>query len=297
MQQQIDIDTIQQILNGSVVEIMPILDRGEVNRVYVIKQATRKVIFRLNDAGEIKRFKKESWCIEQASEEGIPTSHIIEIGEKNNLAYMVLNYISGLNGNDVTADKSKIWFELGFLAKKIHAIETVGFGEVMIKPGEFSDRWDRYIDYNITSLDNDDVLLTMGLLSWDNSKKIKKRFTNLHSKQFQFGLIHGDLSLANVIVNNEKVTLIDWGSAESTIVPHFELAGILEDSLSENDPLFNEFLRGYGINQEGFKQIRSDISTIILLRAVDKLRWAIDRNPDKIEQFSKRLSKSMKLYL
>jgi hypothetical protein len=76
------------------------------------------------------------------------------------------------------------------------------------------------------------------------------------------------------------VTLLDWGSIESHVVPHFELiALILNNVFNDRPSSFNSFLRGYGLSVEEFRRsIESDMYDLLLLISVDKLRWAIDFN-------------------
>lgn len=62
-----------------------------------------------------------------------------------------------------------------------------------------------------------------------------------------------------------------------------------ENSLRENDSNFINFLDGYGLSRDEFNLLKPDIISLALLRSVDKLRWAIDKKPKKIEEFSKRL--------
>ena len=108
------------------------------------------------------------------------------------------------------------------------------------------------------------------------------------------GLVHGDLSLMNVIVDTNTVILIDWGTAESHIVPHMEIIGILQNNLQEEDALFHSFLRGYGMSTEEFRDIKPDIESLAILQSTDKLRWAIEKKPDKIKEFSEKLQKLLK---
>jgi len=134
-------------------------------------------------------------------------------------------------------------------------------------------------------------LLDLGVINNSDSIKLKNNFSGLLNEQFNFGLTHGDLSLANMIVEKTKVSLIDWGSAEITIVPHFEIMGIFEDSLKESDPLFNNFLSGYGMSWEELSRLKPEITVLRLLRTIDKLRWAIDRKPEMIQNFSEKVKK------
>jgi RIO-like serine/threonine protein kinase len=159
----------------------------------------------------------------------------------------------------------------------------------MTAPGTFSDSWERYLSYNIESLNDHDKLLLYGVLSPNESQAIREKFIKLKDKQFQLGLVHGDLSLENIIVENDSVTLIDWGNAESTIIPHMEIIALLQNKMSDTDPLFDAFLRGYKLDRGVYESIKSDIQTLTLLQAIDKLRWAFDKKQEKIEEFSQRV--------
>ena len=284
-----DNDTIQQLFNDKAIVATPIIGKGDVNRVYIVKQDNNQIVVRLNSEDELNRFKKEAWCLEEASSKGIPSPHLIDIGVKNNTAYMILNFIAGKNGSDISENKEKIWHVIGSYAKKINSISTRGFGETMTSPGDFSDSWERYLTYNIQSFDHNDELLKLGVLTKEHSQLIKKRFIRLKDKQFHFGLVHGDLSLENVIVENDKVTLIDWGVAESTIAPHMEIVDLLQNQMSDTGSLFDNFLLGYGMDRDEYESLKPDIETLALLQAIDKLRWAIDRKQDKVEKFSQRV--------
>jgi tRNA A-37 threonylcarbamoyl transferase component Bud32 len=229
-----NLEVIHQIIKNRIKNVESIRGKGEVNRVYIVQIENKSVVVRLNNESEISRFKKEEWCMNKAIELNIPSPHVLDIGVNNNSAFMILDFIPGLNGEEIIKDESYIWKKLGSYAKKIHSVTTNGFGETFTRKGEFNDTWERYITYNIDFLNEKDKLLSMNVLTLSDSKKVRNLFLGLLEKQFKFGLTHGDLSLANIIVENEKITLIDWGSAESTIVPHFEIIGIFEDSFSED---------------------------------------------------------------
>jgi len=87
----------------------------------------------------------------------------------------------------------------------------------------------------------------------------------------------------NAIVSDQGgVSLIDWGSAESHVVPHYDLGVILTDSLSEESNVFKSVLEGYGLASAEYVGIRSQIKSLMLLIATDKIRWAIDRSPEQL---------------
>ena len=45
---------------------------------------------------------------------------------------------------------------------------------------------------------------------------------------------------------------------------------------------FDELLAGYGIGRAGYDAIRSDVVALRLLIATDKVRWALERKPDRL---------------
>lgn len=54
----------------------------------------------------------------------------------------------------------------------------------------------------------------------------------------------------------------------------------LEESASAEE--FKAFMDGYGISEKDLSEMRH----LLLLRAFDNLRWAIDRSPDLIERYA-----------
>ena len=284
-----DIDLIRQIINDDIAICTPIIGKGQVNRVYSVNTKNNRIIVRLNEQDELPRFRKEAWCLEMADKVGVPSPKIIDIGTRQNTAFMVISFVAGKNGSEIIENKEQIWKTIGSYANKIHSISTSRFGEDMTELGTFRDKWERYLSYNIDSLNSKDKLLQLKTITEKQSEEIKDRFIKLRETIFKFGLIHGDLSLENVIVQDDKVTLIDWGGAGSSIIPHMEIVDLFQNMISEKDKYFDCFLQGYGMDRKEYEFIKPEIETLNLLQAIDKLRWAIDRSPDKIEEFSQRV--------
>ena len=132
-------------------------------------------------------------------------------------------------------------------------------------------------------------MLKLRVLNERQSRIIRTILEELKEQSFDFGLNHGDLSLKNVIVDDSgKVTLLDWGSAEASIVPHHDLIQLLKINMLENDPDAGEiqsFLEGYGISQSEFAEMLPTLESLLLLRAFDKLRWAIDCGLEALESY------------
>lgn len=80
-----------------------------------------------------------------------------------------------------------------------------------------------------------------------------------------------------------------WCLAQAAhIVPHFDLINLLMYHRHWNSPDaagLQAFLEGYGLTAADTAAILPELESLLLLRAFDKLRWAIDRSPDDIPDF------------
>jgi len=288
------IEIIENFSREKVVEVRQITGKGLVNDIYCVTTSSNKYIFRCDpNEGNTKRFKKEAWCIQQASKLGVLGPEVLSVDMTDSHPYMLMSYIEGTNGEDVN-DSKMIWRKLGEYARKIHSIEVQGFSENMVSPGVFDDNWDRFLDYNINSLNPNDKLLKAAFITEKQSEHIKKIFLGLKDFDFRFGLIHHDLSLNNTIIDEKgSVYLLDWGSSQVSVTPHLDIAEILDSSLSEQSEEFQAFLKGYVLEYAEYEKIKPEISQLNVLVYMDKLRWAADRRPEKIEHMRQELQKRL----
>jgi aminoglycoside phosphotransferase (APT) family kinase protein len=272
--------------------VVPIVGRGAVNKVYMVDAPNAKILVRISDRNEsLNEYLKEKWCIEKAALLGIAVATVLDVGELEEHAYIIHTYIAGDEGRDSQFIKSSIWHQLGRYARLIHSIEVAGFGLKLqdLTQGDSRESWLEYLNYNIESLNDDDELIVLGVLTKSQSKVVRSIFAELKSESFDFGLNHGDLSLKNVIVDESgKANLVDWGSAEASIVPHHDLIQLLKMNMLENDPdnaAIRSFLEGYGMSLSEFQQMRPTLDSLLVLRAFDKLRWALASGIDGLENY------------
>jgi aminoglycoside phosphotransferase (APT) family kinase protein len=288
-------EIIQKVFNTFPHNITKIVDKGITNDVYIVEASKSKVVVRLSPEQNTDQFAKEKWEMEQVNLLGIPTPKVIDIGIYKDTVYQIQEFIKGSHGTDISLNTTQLWSTLGEYTKITHSIPVNGYGDHMTSPGSFvSNRKDfgDYLEYNIASLNSEDKLIQMEILAISLSEKIRKKFESLRSKRFNFGLNHDDISLKNIIINDEeKVFLLDWGSSVLDIIPHVDIMEILESSFHFDDTHkdFIAFLQGYGLSEEQFKEIKPTIDILLLLNATDKLRWAIDTNPGKIDYFKRRI--------
>ncbi|WP_308634900.1 phosphotransferase family protein [Paenibacillus silvisoli] len=283
-------------LREPITESYPIVGKGMVNQVCVVATERRKVVVRMNDEAAYTRFEKEKWCIERAAAAGIPVPEVLTVGTVEDSSYMIQTFIEGDNGLDSEVPESHIWRQLGGYARRFHAIEVSGFGEELVDPARGVFRspphpgsdgsWLGYVQYNINSLTERDKLIELGVLTAETSERVRAIFERLKQQSFRFGLIHNDLSLKNTIVDPAgQAIVIDWENAEVSVVPHEDLIEIMKCQMLGGSPDsdgFQAFLDGYG-----YAEKELDVTwELLLLRAFDKLRWAIDRSPDLVESFA-----------
>lgn len=282
----------ESYINASLSNLRLIEGRGEVNQVYEIVAGRQKAVLRINDHAEYARYEKEQWCISAARAKGVPTPNVFCIGRDDECSYMLLEFVEGDNGPEIN-DTNDTWYALGKYLHLIHDIPVKGFGDnLMDITTSSSVQWKTYVQDNIRSLGSDSTFIDKELLTRAQAAKVQELFRNQQSKSFNFGLNHGDYSLANVMLNNVGVpNIIDWGSAQAHIVPHHDLAIILEESLDEDSDKYAALLSGYGMIRKDYVTIKSEIQVLQLLDVVDKIRWARDQSPQRLKYHVERLAK------
>jgi aminoglycoside phosphotransferase (APT) family kinase protein len=292
------------LLNESPVEVTPLIGKGSVNKVFLVETAGHKVVVRMSDRGEAPdEYDKEAWCIERAAARGVQVPSVITVGRCEGHAYIVESFVAGDDGRDSPAPRPGVWQELGRYAGLIHSIPVRGFGLKLseITRGDSRESWLRHLEYNIESLTEDDPLIKLKAFTLPQSKVIRGVLTGLKGREFNFGLNHGDLSLKNTIVDAcGGVTLLDWGSAEAGIVPHHDLIQMLKMNVLEGDPdgeSIQAFLDGYGISPAEFERMTPELEGLSVLRAVDKLRWAIDWRVGELDVFIGQARDAVSRYL
>jgi tRNA A-37 threonylcarbamoyl transferase component Bud32 len=292
-------------LSDKKISIRPI-GQGSNNKNFLAKSKDREVVIKLSfvhkEYKALHDYIKEKWCIEKSSKKGVPGPIVLDLGQSQGRAYMVETFVPGISGKKPT-HKLHVYYELGRYTKLIHSIKVSGFGENLINPKRriFKDSWKRYLDYNIKSLTDKDKLIKLKVLTKDQSKEVKKIFLDIKKQKYTFGLNHGDVSVRNTLVEKSgKVNLLDWGCAEAHIIPHFDFINVIGHQIENNKPTnkeLREFIKGYGMSQKEFEHLKPQLTKLMLLIAFDKLRWAIDRNPLKIKEFSKRAKRILKTNL
>jgi aminoglycoside phosphotransferase (APT) family kinase protein len=284
-----------------------LIGQGSNNKNFLVETANARAVVKLSHEHRRHRalqdYRKEEWCIEQSSALGVPGPSVLSIGEADGNAFMIQTFVEGINGKQVEGDRTAIWRKLGEYARLTHSIKVTGWGEDFFddRPDGQRASWLRYLTYNIESLTDGDPLIGLGVLSRDLLPVTRRLLEELGDKTFQFGLNHGDLALWNTLVEpSGKINLIDWGSAEAHIIPHFDLLYVIRQGLRYGTPTTEEmaaFRQGYGLSDEEYLRLKPELDRLFLLIRFDKLRWAIDRQPSRIEEYVERAKTALRINL
>jgi Ser/Thr protein kinase RdoA (MazF antagonist) len=283
------------------------IGQGSNNKNFLVETANGRAVVKLSHEHRRHRalqdYQKEKWCIQQSSALGVPGPSVLSVGEADGNAFMIESFVEGVNGKAIEGDRSAIWRKLGEYARLTHSIKVTGWGEDFFddRPGGQQASWLKYLAYNIESLAAGDTLIELGVLSHEQLPVARRLLEQLSDKTFKFGLNHGDLALWNTLVEpSGKINLLDWGSAEAHIVPHFDLLYVLRQHLRDGTPTIEEmaaFRQGYGLSDEEHERLKPELDCLFLLIRFDKLRWAIDRNPSRIEEYVGRAKTALSLNL
>jgi len=299
-------DIAAAFLREQVRSVRPI-GQGSNNKNFLVETADGRAVVKLSHEHRRHRalqdYKKEKWCIEQSAALGVPGPSVLSVGEIDGNAYMIEAFVEGINGKEVEGDRTAIWQKLGEYAGLAHSIKVTGWGEDFFddRPGGQRASWLKYLTDNIEGLTEDDPLIGLGVLTRELSPVARRLLEELRDKTFQFGLNHGDLALWNTLVEpSGRINLLDWGSAEAHIVPHFDLLYVIRHHLRDGTPTVEEmaaFRRGYGLSAAEYEDLKPELARLFLLLSFDKLRWAIDRNPSRIEEYVGRAKMALRLNL
>lgn len=277
------LEIFKEELSEEILSFNEIKGYGSVNTIFDVEGKNGNYVIRLNKEDKELEYKKEKWCAEKIHELGIPTAEVLNIGKINQYCFTIHRKISGINGKDVELkERIFIWEELGNYASKYHKISEIEDEE--IKRVAFHKNWKSRLAYNLNELNDGDSLLGDGILSKPEQKRAIELLKILEKKEFRMGLVHGDLSLRNTIINEDKVYLIDWGTAGVNIVPHNEI-GILLMSNEATKEEFQIFLSNLGITSKDYRGIEEEINLLNFLHQLDKYRWAEGRGFSKINDY------------
>jgi len=263
---------------------------GSVNTVYEVNGENGEYVIRLNEEDKRLEYKKESWCISKVGELGILVPEVFRTGVWNGISFMIQRKIPGINGERCDAsERATIWQNLGEYASIYQTINRIE--EEEFERESFHKNWQSRLMYNLEELCETDSLLRDNILTKREHHRAREVLRTLEGKEFEMGLVHGDLCPRNVIMNEKRMYLLDWGTAEVNIVPHNEI-GILSMSNEATEEEFELFLTGLGISSKAYQTIEEEIRILNFLHQVDIYRWAEGRGLIKVNNYDLKVRRA-----
>ena len=202
----------------------------------------------------------------------------------NSYFYSIQSYISGNTIKDMDGESMLRGMELvGYTAAKLHNMEEKNpHSQIEFKRfswdvedtlGE-SARWGNFEIFEGLLKEE------MNMLK-DCSVKIKDKLNKYGRKNDRYGLIHADLHTENLIIDEERISLIDFDDCGYGWYL-YDLASAVSQQSENINELIKGYLRGYERIRILSKQDMEMIDTFVLLRRLVRLGWMTTRKDNGV---------------
>lgn len=269
--------------------------RGSVNHVLRLGDGADAYVVRTPiDPLRRDEFEVEQWCLERATELGIPSPEVVARGETRGAAYIVLRYVEG-HASEGGVDA---WGALGRYGALAHAIDwTGGPAGLFTRFGRDPDEaWRRHLEYNADELTAGDPLIGLGVYRSTEQPLLRETVNALAQQSFAFGLRHGDLAPRNLVVRPRLFpVLLDWGQASVGPIPHGDLLAAYRSHLVDGLPTAAEidaFSRAMGAP---LSDVRPALGGLLVLEALDRVRWALDNRRDRVADLAEEARATLRV--
>jgi aminoglycoside phosphotransferase (APT) family kinase protein len=272
---------------------------GLRNEVFSVEHAGAAYVIRLSSRPHaIRTFRKEQWAIHRVKRARIPAPKLINVGELDRVAFMVSEKVAGEDATNCV-DRMKVVRQMGRLAARINKIPTDGLGNVFDWAPPRVKRirsWQKYLRDEVGIEHRLDMLLEHDMINYSMADDLRSSLENLEVTDESARLLHGDLRLKNVIVdeNDKVVALLDWEHALSNPAPYWEFSIALHDLTVDEK---TEFIRGYGLSEEEFIEVAPAARALNILNYAPHVEKAAKRADEKkLRSYRLRLSGALDLY-
>ncbi|WP_344751452.1 aminoglycoside phosphotransferase family protein [Gryllotalpicola koreensis] len=284
---------------GISVEQATELDGGNQNHVVRVRGGRRDVVVRFAKDDTrmlVDPFDVEAWCLTATAEAGIHTSPLVARGTADGLSYLVVGH---LPGTVAAANDLHAWREIGRIAAALAEVDVATAPDAFFtrfgrNPAE---AWDAHLGYNFAALEGDDPLVDFGIYREPDRSKLRNVLASLRARRLSQGLVHGDLSTRNLLVN-ERYAVVDWGSAHSgptcwgdlDQINRWRLLGDPESPVSE--AAWSSALGGAGLTDA---QAAPVLAELAVLHALDVVRWSYTSRPDRLDELVHRSARLLRV--
>lgn len=264
-----------------------ITGRGAGCDVAIVETSDARFVVRLKSASQLSNFEKESWCLEEAHQRGIPVPRAISTGIVGERAYSLAHFVKESMPIPYDGNRLAVWRKLGSYAAKLNEIPVMGFGSRMISEGHFElATWEQMLSPQLETAFCDDFWIKSGILKDHQEIRLRQSLSELASLQASSGVCQWDICCENALIRNgnfEDVVLLDLEQAEAAPTPYYQLS-----SVAKTRGFYSEetqaFIAGYGISEYDLERMLPDLKRLSVLQTMSSVRWAQDRNPNWLER-------------
>ena len=272
-------------------DTVEVLAGGNQNHAVRLRSRTSDVVLRF--ARDTRRltmdpFDVEQWCSGAAAEAGIATPPTVARAHVGGHSVIVQEFVPGAPAD---ASDLQAWAAIGRVAGSLADIDPAGAPDGLFSRfgRDLDAAWLAHLDYNIAALGSGDPLLELGVYDPEQRAALRQILTDLRARPLRQGVSHGDLSTRNLIADTAGgYVVLDWGSAIAGPVPWTDLELIQRwhvtgDPVSEvSASAWQAVLSGAGVSESTADELVPELQ---ILHVLDVIRWALDRRPDRIQEF------------
>lgn len=262
--------------------MVPLRGLGSVNHVFCLGSGAERHVVRVPiDGLRLDEFEVEHWCLDQAVDHGIPSPTVVGRGDVSGTPYIVLTYVEG----SVPSGDLASWETLGRYGRLAHEFEwTSGPDGLFTRFGrDPDDAWGRHLLYNVDQLTEIDPLIELGVYPVSDQPRLRDMVNELLDHEFTHSLRHGDLAPQNLLVTpHGSPVLLDWGQASVGLIPHGDLLAAYRSHLYEGHPTARQLEVFSSALGEPLNELRATLDRLVVVEALDKVRWALDKRPDRV---------------
>jgi aminoglycoside phosphotransferase (APT) family kinase protein len=265
---------VHDAVGESVLDFEQVVGHGVSNDVYYVTTERGERVLRATKAAEgLSNYRKEAWCM-KATATLFPGPIVLGMDTTDGWSFMVETRIQGTVASARSENALHVWRRLGEYAARLREVPVEGYGFHLTEQGNgvFRDTWPDIADWYLDFLFDDPLLVELGALGPGQLPRARRLVERIGRWRFDPSLCHGNLSLDNAIIGDDGVVhVIDWGTAEASRGPHFDVADV---ATWETPDVLSEFVAGLGLTSTQWAAIEPDVDALVLRRALDSVKWS-----------------------
>ncbi|MGC5165459.1 phosphotransferase [Luteimicrobium sp. DT211] len=262
--------------------------RVRTDRADVVVRFTRDAARRGDDP-----FDVEAWCAGAAARAGIRTAPVVARTHVEGESVLVVEHVAGV---PTAPDDLAGWRAVGTIAARLAEVPTDDAPDGLFSRfgRDLAGAWDAHVAYNLEALGPDDALPGLGVYDRRDRGRLREVVASLRGRDLRQGLSHGDLCHRNLLTAADGgYVVLDWGSAQAGPTPWTDLeqirrwhvTGDVETPVSAAAwaETLAGALDGTGTPPDDAARI---LGSLAVLHALDVVRWALDRRPDRLAELA-----------